>query len=137
MTRPLMEDAFGHHTWATIRLLTFCESLTPRQRDERAPGTFGSILQTARHLVGADDGYLFALTGGQAMTENKISFLDDRAGFRDMAGAMERHGHAWLDLLGSEINPDRIVIRYRADESETHAPIGVRLAQALHHGTDH
>jgi uncharacterized damage-inducible protein DinB len=29
------------------------------------------------------------------------------------------------------------VVRRREDGSETHAPIGIRLAQALHHGTDH
>ena len=28
-------------------------------------------------------------------------------------------------------------IRYREDGSEGHAPAGIRLAQALHHGTDH
>lgn len=28
-------------------------------------------------------------------------------------------------------------MRYRDDGSESGAPLGVRLAQALHHGTDH
>ena len=32
---------------------------------------------------------------------------------------------------------DAIVIRHRDDGSESHAPLGIRLAQALHHGTDH
>ncbi|MBA3739470.1 MAG: hypothetical protein H0W97_13015, partial [Actinobacteria bacterium] len=27
--------------------------------------------------------------------------------------------------------------RHRDDGSETHAPLSIRLAQALHHGTDH
>ena len=30
-----------------------------------------------------------------------------------------------------------MVVRRRDDGSETHAPAGIRLAQALHHGTDH
>jgi len=29
------------------------------------------------------------------------------------------------------------VIRRRDDGSESHAPRGIRLAQAIHHGTDH
>jgi uncharacterized damage-inducible protein DinB len=28
-------------------------------------------------------------------------------------------------------------VRHRDDGSETHAPVGLRLAQALHHGSDH
>ena len=28
-------------------------------------------------------------------------------------------------------------MRHRDDGSESHAPMGVRLAQAVHHGTDH
>jgi hypothetical protein len=28
------------------------------------------------------------------------------------------------------------VIRYRDDGSESHAPLGIRLAQAIHHGSD-
>jgi uncharacterized damage-inducible protein DinB len=30
-----------------------------------------------------------------------------------------------------------MIVRRRDDGSETHAPLGVRLAQAIHHGTDH
>jgi uncharacterized damage-inducible protein DinB len=30
-----------------------------------------------------------------------------------------------------------MIVRHRADGSETHAPLGIRLAQAIHHGTDH
>jgi uncharacterized damage-inducible protein DinB len=29
------------------------------------------------------------------------------------------------------------MVRKRDDGSETHAPLGIRLAQAIHHGTDH
>jgi uncharacterized damage-inducible protein DinB len=30
-----------------------------------------------------------------------------------------------------------VVVRHRGDGSEGHAPLGIRLAQVLHHGTDH
>jgi uncharacterized damage-inducible protein DinB len=30
-----------------------------------------------------------------------------------------------------------IVTRHRDDGSQSHAPAGVRLAQVIHHGTDH
>ncbi len=81
MTRPDLSDAFAHHVWATLRLLDVCQELGPEQLETAVPGTYGSILDTMRHLVAADSSYLFV--------------------------------------------------------SETHAPMGIRLAQALHHGTDH
>ena len=34
-------------------------------------------------------------------------------------------------------DPDVMLVRHRDDGSETHAPASIRLAQALHHGTDH
>jgi uncharacterized damage-inducible protein DinB len=73
MTGSLLEDVFAHNVWATLRLLDACIALSPEQLDTAVPGTYGSILDTARHLVG----------------------------------------------------------------SETHAATGIRLAQVLHHGTDH
>jgi uncharacterized damage-inducible protein DinB len=30
-----------------------------------------------------------------------------------------------------------VLERHRDDGSQTHAPLGIRLAQVLHHGTDH
>jgi uncharacterized damage-inducible protein DinB len=50
---------------------------------------------------------------------------------------MEADGPAWKALLAQGPDPDAIVVRHRDDGSESHAPAGIRLAQALHHGTDH
>ena len=50
---------------------------------------------------------------------------------------MEGHGAAWSSLLGGELDPGTVVVRHRDDGSESHAPMGIRLAQALHHGSDH
>ena len=44
--------------WATERLLDACTALTPEQLNTPAPGTYGSILATLRHLVEADSWYL-------------------------------------------------------------------------------
>jgi uncharacterized damage-inducible protein DinB len=35
------------------------------------------------------------------------------------------------------MDPDAELVRPRDDGSEAHAPRSIRLAQALHHGTDH
>lgn len=132
MTRSLLVDAFGHHVWATLRLLDVCLPLSPEQLATAVPGTYGSILGTMRHLVGADASYLFAVTDGRVAEIEEDSL--DLAGLR---AAMEADGVAWTALLAQELDPDTTVVRRRDDGSESGAPLGIRLAQAIHHGTDH
>jgi uncharacterized damage-inducible protein DinB len=132
MSRSLLGDPFAHHVWATVRLLDTCLALSPEQLEADVPGTYGSILATMRHLVGADSSYLFALTDG------RIPAIDeDQMDLPELRTVMEGNGAAWSSLLTQDLDPDVIVVRQRDDGSESHAPMGVRLAQALHHGTDH
>ena len=132
MGRSVLEDAFGHHVWATLRVVDACLDLTPEQLGIAVPGTYGPILETARHLVGADSSYLFAVAGGLTPRID-----EDHMDLPELRAAMEGHGAAWSGLLAQDLDPDAITVRRRDDGSETHAPMGIRLAQALHHGTDH
>ncbi|MDH3261927.1 MAG: hypothetical protein OEM81_08675 [Acidimicrobiia bacterium] len=130
--RSLLEDAFSHHVWATLRLLDTCRQLGADQLATEVVGTYGSIADTIRHLVGADCGYLFALTGG------RIAMIEEgQMDLPELRAAMEANGAAWASLLAQDLDPDSVVVRRRDDGSEGHAPMGIRLAQALHHGTDH
>lgn len=128
----MLEDAFDHHVWATLRLLDVCLELSSEQLATPVPGTYGSILETQRHLVGSDAYYLFAATGerGHLVDEDHIDLPELRA-------AMEDHAAAWSALLARDLDPDAPNIRRRDDGSETRTTMGIRLAQALHHGTEH
>lgn len=132
MSRSLLEDAFAHHVWATSRLIDVCLSLSPEHLETAVPGTYGSILETVRHLVGADSSYLFVMSG-----ERTPRIDEDHMDLGELRAAMEGHGAAWSRLLAQDVDPDAVLVRRRDDGSETHAPMGIRLAQALHHGTDH
>jgi uncharacterized damage-inducible protein DinB len=132
MSRPLLGDAYAHHVWATLRLIDACLALSPEQLGTAVPGTYGSILETVRHLVGADSSYLFVTSG-----ERTPLIDEDQMGLPELRAAMEGHGAAWSSLLARDLDPDAVLVRRRDDGSKTHAPLGIRLAQALHHGTDH
>lgn len=132
MSRSVLDDAFGHHVWATLRLVDSCLPLTQEQLATPVPGTYGSILDTMRHLVGADASYLFSITRGKAPV-----IEEDDMDLSELRAVTVTHGETWSALLARDIDPDEIVVRRRDDGSETHAPVGIRLAQALHHGTDH
>lgn len=132
MTRSMLDDAFAHHVWASLQVIDACLALDPAQLDTTVPGTYGSIIDTVRHLVGADAGYLFVLTDGER------SLIDEeQMDLAQLRAAMAEDGPAWTALLGQGLDPDAVVVRHRDDGSESHAPLSIRLAQALHHGTDH
>jgi uncharacterized damage-inducible protein DinB len=128
----LLRDPFGHHVWATLRLLDACLALSPEQLETSVPGTYGSIIGTLRHLVGGDASYLFVLTGGSNPDVDEAN-MD----LRELRTMMEANGAAWTSLLAGDLDPDLVIVRHRDDGSDSHAPMGVRLAQAVHHGTDH
>jgi uncharacterized damage-inducible protein DinB len=132
MSKSLLGDGFGHHVWATMRLIDTCSALTPEQLETSVSGTYGSILDTMRHLVGADSSYLFVVSG-----ERTPRIDEDHMELDELRAAMEANGAAWTHLLGEDLDPEAVIVRRRDDGSEAHAPMGIRLAQALHHGTDH
>ena len=132
MSKSVLGDAFAHHAWATLRLVDACLALSPEQLETTVPGTYGSILKTVRHLVGADSWYLFTTTG-----ERTPRIDEDHMDLRELRAAMEADGAAWSALLASDLDPEAVIVRRRDNGSETHAPMGIRLAQALQHGTDH
>ncbi len=132
MKRSPLADAFEHHVWATLRLLDVCLELTPEQLDTTVPGTYGSVLDTMRHLVGADASYLSLISAGRLP-----EIEEDAMGLTELRAAMDRNGPGWTSVLADDVDPDRVVIRHRDDGSTFRAPLGIRLAQVIHHGTDH
>jgi uncharacterized damage-inducible protein DinB len=132
MTRSVLHDAFGHHVWATIRVIDACLALPPEQLDTTVPGTYGSIIETLRHLVGADASYHWVLSAGDR-PEIEEADMD----LAELHTAMEESGPAWAAVVDRDLDAEEIVVRHRDDGTDSHAPRSIRLAQVLHHGTDH
>lgn len=131
MNGQLLQDAFGHHVWATLKVIDACAALPPDALEAAVPGTFGPIRDTLEHLVGADRSYLRTLTGGDPDAEEPATTLDA------MRAVMEANGPQWQALLEGDLDPAADVTRHRPDGSTSTAPLTIRLAQVIHHGTDH
>jgi uncharacterized damage-inducible protein DinB len=59
-------------------------------------------------------------------------------GLTELRAAMEADGAAWSSYLASTPDPDEMLTEIdESDGFRRDAPVGLRLAQALHHGTDH
>jgi uncharacterized damage-inducible protein DinB len=129
----LFEDAFAHHVWATTRLIDACLALNTRQLATAVPGTYGSIIETMRHLVDGDSDYLSIMTGDRAhLIETEQMDLPE------LRVVMENDGVLWASFLKRDLDPSAMVKEIDEDDGfERDATTGIRLAQALHHGTDH
>ncbi len=132
MPPPLLADAFGHHVWATIRVLDACAALDDAQLATTVPGTYGSIIDTLRHLVDGDVFYLDVLNGGEPEP-----FDGAQSDIQTLRAVMLAHDAAWQRLVAGDLDPARVIVEHEDSGYETHAPLGIRLAQALYHGTDH
>ncbi|HET8568684.1 MAG TPA: DinB family protein [Candidatus Limnocylindria bacterium] len=139
MTDGTLLRAVRHNCWANAELIAFCGRLSPERLGWSAPGTYGSIHRILHHIVGAEHGYLFRLTGhrppieeergGRAMTPDWTAPLDELAErARSNAERMEA-------LLAGDFDPGRVT------ESPAGggrlAAAGIVVAQFIHHGSDH
>jgi len=132
MTTSLLADPFRHHTWANERLLEACAALTPAQLAASAPGTYGPIINTLRHLVQADSFYLWVFNG----QDYPLIHGDNQLSVAELREANTLHSAGYEELLSGTIDPDAEITE-RGDTSEFTTTMGVRLSQVIHHGTDH
>ena len=104
MSRTILADAFGHHVWATLALIDACLPLDDKQLGAAVPGTYGTILETVRHLVGADRSYLSLLSNGQVPAVD-----EDAMDLPELRAAMAAAGPVWAALRrrGPGPGPDR------------------------------
>src|SRR6478735_11819166 len=133
MSDSLLEAAFTHHVWATSRVIDACLDLSVEELETNVLGTRGPMLETLRHVVLSDAEELFFLTGNVAfdIDEEHVSLAEARV-------IMERNGSGWAEYISRSPDPDALVLEVdRTDGYQRWAPVGFRLAQALHHGTDH
>jgi uncharacterized damage-inducible protein DinB len=132
MSRSLLDDAFAHHVWATLRLIDACLPLTREQLEASVPGTYGSILETIRHLVEADTYYLAHLTSDPAREIDP-----GQMGLAELRAEMEADERTWTELLEADLDPDAVLTDVDEEGYRRDASIGIRTVQAIHHGTDH
>jgi uncharacterized damage-inducible protein DinB len=133
MSGSILGAAFAHHVWATSRVIDACLGLTAEELETSVLGTRGPVLETLRHVVLSDAEELFFLTGDVA-----FDIDDEQVSLAEARVIMERNGSGWAEYISRSLDPDAMVHEVdTTDGFQRWAPVGFRLAQALHHGTDH
>jgi uncharacterized damage-inducible protein DinB len=132
---PGLHDLARHNAWATGQVLTFCQGLDESTLDATVPGTYGTIIETLRHIIDSEASYLYRLTGawpahpwrgGDASVG--LDVLTERAAV--LATTLEQ-------FIAADWDDERLG-EARGDQNEVFAvPAGVFLTQALHHANEH
>jgi uncharacterized damage-inducible protein DinB len=131
---------FRHKTWATLRLVEYCQGIDAEHLDATIPGTYGTIRETLRHIVDADEGYFLILTREPFKTrEEAAAFVNPDAlpegpvPLDVLAERIKRLGPRW-EVLAED---DGLAGREVTSTDGWHWPGAVILGQAIHHAADH
>ena len=100
----LLDDAFEHHAWATVRLIDALCELSHDQVGALVPGTDRSILRTLWHLVGSDSFYLNILSQGAVPSMNP-----DAMSLGELRSVVVRNEAAWQRFLAADPQPTESV----------------------------
>ncbi|HEY7033972.1 MAG TPA: DinB family protein [Thermomicrobiales bacterium] len=131
---PGLHDLAGHNAWATAQLLARCQGLDEATLDATVPGTFGTIIETLRHIVASESSYVYRLAGYQPA----LLWREDSAvGLDVLAERASALATALEQFLAGDWDDDRLG-EARGDEGEVFAvAAGIFLAQAFHHANEH
>ena len=127
----LIADFYRQNEWATLVLIDACRGLSDEQLAATAPGTYGSIRDTLRHIVGSETGYAFRLGATELA---RIKAHDAWPGFDRLAELVSATGAALTRL--ARVATDE-PIRVDSHERPTDVDPAVILVQMVHHSTEH
>ena len=129
-----LHDLARHNAWATEQTLAFCQGLDEPTLQATVPGTFGTIIETLRHIIDAEASYLYRLTGAWSAHPWRG---DDAVGLAVLAERAAVLATTWEHFLAGEVDSERLG-EARSDKNEVFAvPAGVFITQALHHANEH
>ena len=132
MDGSLLNAAFAHNTWATLRVIDVCADLSVEALQTNVPGTRGPMIETLRHIVA---GEAFDL---EIVTDIPADEALERMTAGELRAPTEALGAAWVRFLGQALDPDEMVEEVDdSDGFERTAPLAFRLAGTLNHGSDH
>ena len=129
----VMTALFHHNVWANRRLLDACESLTDAQLDATVAGTAGTIRDTLKHLVGAEERYVDALRGEYGKSPARES--QPWPGVPVLRDALAASGQALIEL--SQATEDGAIVRGVRRGEPFEMPAWHFFVQSINHATEH
>jgi len=127
--------AIEYDNWATEKVAQFCAALPAAQRSLTTPGTMGTVEATLIHMVAAKERYASALRGtpvpDDAVSEKTTTDL------AQVVARAKQLSEWFTGFAAGQLDLDRIIERRGADGNTQRMPMGILIAQFLHHGNEH
>lgn len=98
-----------------------------------APGVFGTVIETLRHLIDSEMSYLYRLTG--AWPERPWAY-DEAVGLDVLQERAALLAATLEQFLAADWDDDRLGEAY-GDDTVFTVPAGVFLTQIIHHANEH
>jgi uncharacterized damage-inducible protein DinB len=95
-----LADLYAYNAWANAQVFARCRDVDQAQLDEQAPGTYGTITETLKHLAQVEAVYALMLQDKPLASQESPDqfFAHDLAWFADL---MVRVGRQYTELLAN------------------------------------
>lgn len=123
---------FRHNLWANLSLLDACAALDGQQLAASMVGAYGTLYDTLKHIVGAEQGYLIQLTGRQPA--NRVR-REDRPDIATLRACSQASGEGLIAIAAGGDAVDFVNVEW--DGGRWPIPAGLILTQAINHATEH
>ncbi|MBK9054245.1 MAG: DinB family protein [Chloroflexi bacterium] len=132
MKTATLTTLFSHNLWANLRLLEQCAALTSEQLDATISGAFGSIRDTLRHIVLAEQGYFSRISTGQPRHQAKS---DASLTITDMLESVRRTGTGLIEWAPRVNAEETVQVDWEGTPRDV--PKTIFLTQVINHATEH
>jgi uncharacterized damage-inducible protein DinB len=126
---------YQHNAWANQRVLDVVGGLQSTTISDGAKGTFGSIEQTVKHMIGVEDVYLIRILGKELTTHGSQDdyLAHDLTWFRQRSADLGRDYARLLASANEQLLERELVMPW------IRVPLTVRegLIQVLSHSAQH
>jgi uncharacterized damage-inducible protein DinB len=129
---PVSNLLIRYNNWANAQILAVCQTLDAAQLAATAPGAYGTIRDTLKHIIGAEADYIGRITGNRLQPSFK---WEDQPSVAELSVFAERVAAALLDVV-QRVPPTQMV---HEEEGNLFMDYHARhlYIQAINHGIEH
>lgn len=128
----LLTTLCRHHLWANLRILDACQPLGDEQLDASALGSYGSIIETLRHIVLAEQGYFSRISTGNMLQRPEGEPPMD---FATMKSAVQKTGEGLIEWAHKVQAEDVVEVLWAGEPRQV--PKTIIVTQVIEHGNEH
>jgi uncharacterized damage-inducible protein DinB len=129
---PTLVEFIRYDTWANLRVLGVCETLSESQLMAPIAGAYGSVRETFRHMLYAEADYINRITGSRPAPAFN---WEDGPSLAEMAAFAAQVGAAFLEVV-ERVPPTQNVHEEENGFSIDYLALQLYM-QVVNHGIEH